>query len=223
MDLQETIRIVRRRGWIVILLALLTAGTGYGFSKMQVRIYQAQVNLSVRPARADWGLGQSVSSLLRSLSRDIATHSFLQKVIDRAELDMTTDDLMDGKTVFVKDEAADFTITINVRDPSEQVAVQMVNTIASLFKEERDAWNSLQDKRDRIDVEIRDTARLASLYSPNTQINVAAGGVLGTIIGVLIVVMLEWLEAGIVRSAEDMERLGIQALGAIPAESGWRH
>lgn len=223
MDLQETIRIVRRRGWIVILLALLTAGTGYGFSKMQVRIYQAQVNLSVRPARADWGLGQSVSSLLRSLSRDIATHSFLQKVIDRAELDMTTDDLMDGKTVFVKDEAADFTITINVRDPSEQVAVQMVNTIASLFKEERDAWNSLQDKRDRIDVEIRDTARLASLYSPNTQINVAAGGVLGTIIGVLIVVMLEWLEAGIVRSAEDMDRLGIQALGAIPAESGWRH
>jgi protein tyrosine kinase modulator len=222
MDLRKAIRIVRRRGWIVILLALLTAGAGYGFSKMQVRIYQAQVNLSVRPARADWGLGQSVSSLLRSLSRDIATHSFLQKVIDRAELDMTTDDLMDGKTVFVKDEAADFTITINVRDPSEQVAVQMVNTIASLFKEERDAWNSLQDKRDRIDVEIRDAARFASLYSPNTQINVAAGGILGTIIGVLIVVVLEWLEAGIVHSAEDMDRLGIQALGAIPAESARR-
>ena len=39
----------------------------------------------------------------------------------------------------------------------------------------------------------------------------------------LIVVVLEWLEAGIVHAAEDMDRLGIQALGAIPAESVWRH
>jgi capsular polysaccharide biosynthesis protein len=54
------------------------------------------------------------------------------------------------------------------------------------------------------------------------MINVAAGGVLGALIGVLIVFILEWLEAGVVRSTEDMDRLGIAALGAIPSQSGWR-
>jgi capsular polysaccharide biosynthesis protein len=222
MELQEYVRIVRRRGWIVVLLAMLTAGAGFGFSRLQVNIYEASVKMTVRPARADWGLGQTVGFLLRSLAGDITTHSFLGQVIDIAQLDMTTDDLLDGRTVFVKDEAADFTITVTVRDPSEQVAIEIVNTIAELFKEKRDAWNSLQDKRDQIDVEIRDKARYASLYSPKTMINVAAGGVLGALIGILIVFILEWLEAGVVRSAEDMDRLGIAALGAIPSQSGWR-
>jgi capsular polysaccharide biosynthesis protein len=222
MELKEYIRIVRRRGWIVLLLAVLTAGAGYAFSKIQITMYEASVKMTVRPARADWGLGQSVSSLLRSLAGDITTHRFLGQVIDRAQLDMTTDDLLDGKTVFVKDEAADFTIMVTVRDPSDQVAVQIVNTIAALFKEERDAWNSLQDKRDRIDVLIRDEARFAGVYAPKWKINVAAGGVLGAVIGVVIVFVLEWLAAGIVHTAEDMDRLGIPALGAIPAETGWR-
>ncbi|MBN1642810.1 MAG: hypothetical protein JXA09_16355 [Anaerolineae bacterium] len=222
MELQGYIRIVRRRAWIVVLLAILTAVAAFGFSRLQTTIYQASVNLTVRPARADWGLGQTVGTLLRSLAGDITTHRFLGRVIDQAQLDTTTDDLLDGKTVFVKDEAADFTITITVRDPSEHVAVEIVNTIATLFKEERDAWNQLQDKRDRIDVEIRDKARFASVYSPKTTINVAAGGVLGALIGVLIVALLEWLQAGVVHNAEDMDRLGIPALGAIPAESGWR-
>lgn len=223
MELKEYIRIVRRRGWIVILLALLTAIAAYGFSKIQPTIYQASVKLTARPARPDWGLQQTVSALLRSLAGDITTHEFMSEVIDRAKLDMTTDDLLDGRTVFVRDEAADFTIMITVRDPSERVAIEIVNTIARRFKEKRDAWNNLQDKRDRIDVETRDEARFASVYSPNTKINVAAGGVLGALTGVLIVAVMEWLEAGVMRSIEDMERLGITALGVIPTESSWRH
>jgi len=223
MELKEYIRIVRRRGWIVILLALLTAIAAYGFSRIQPTIYQASVKLTARPARPDWGLQQTVSALLRSLAGDITTHEFMSEVIDRAKLDMTTDDLLDGRTVFVRDEAADFTIMITVRDPSERVAIEIVNTIARRFKEKRDAWNNLQDKRDRIDVETRDEARFASVYSPNTKINVAAGGVLGALTGVLIVAVMEWLEAGVMRSIEDMERLGITALGVIPTESSWRH
>ena len=206
----------------MILLAILTAGAALAFSKIQTPIYEASVRLTVRPARADNGLTITVGNLLRSLAGDITTHSFLQRVIDQEQLDTTTDDLLDGKTIFVTDEASDFTITISVRDPSQGVAVQMANEIAELFASDREQWNQEQDKRDRIDVEIRDQARFASVYSPKTRINVAAGGVLGALIGVLIVFVLEWLQAGFVRSLQDIDRLGIPALGAIPAESGWR-
>ena len=222
MELQEYIRIVRSRGWIVLLLAVLVAGAAYVFSKTQPTVYEAGVNLTVRPARADWGLSNTVGSLLRSLAGDITTHSFMRKVIDLEQLDTTTDDLLDGKTVFVKDEAADFTISIVVRDPSDRVAVQMVNAIADLFVEQREEWNQVQDKRDRIDVAIRDHAQYAGVYSPKTRINVLAGGVLGALIGTLIVFVMEWLEAACVRSSEDMDRLGVRMLGVIPADSGWR-
>jgi capsular polysaccharide biosynthesis protein len=222
MELKEYIRIVRRRGWIIVLLAVLAAGAAYVFSKAQVPIYEASVNLTVRPARADWGLSNTVGALLRSLAGDITTHSFMRQVIDLEQLDTTTDDLLDGKTVFVKDEAADFTISIVVRDASEHVAVQLVNAIADLFVEQREQWNQVQDKRDRIDVAIRDHARYASVYSPKTKINLLAGAVLGVLLGTVIVAVMEWLEAGVVHSTEDMDRIEIPALGAIPAESGRR-
>ena len=222
MELLDYIRIVRRRGWIIVLLAVLTAGAAYVFSKTQVPIYEASVNLTVRPARADWGLSNTVGALLRSLAGDITTHSFMRQVIDLEQLDTTTDDLLDGKTVFVKDEAADFTVSIVVRDASEHVAVQLVNAIADLFIEQREQWNQVQDKRDRIDVAIRDHARYASVYSPKTKINLLAGAVLGVLLGTVIVAVMEWLDAGVVRSTEDMDRLEIPALGAIPSESGRR-
>jgi capsular polysaccharide biosynthesis protein len=224
MELQEYIRIIRRRWWIVVLLAVMTAAVSFGFSKSGIlpTIFEASVKMTARPARPDWGLGQSVSSLLRSLAGDITTHSFLARVIDQAQLDLTTDDLMDGRTVFVKDEASDFTITVVVRDPSQEVAIEIANTIASLFQQDREAWNQLQDKRDRIDVAIRDEARFASIYSPKAEINTIAGGILGVVVGIALVVVLEWLEARFVRSTEDMERLGISTVGAIPSESSRR-
>jgi len=221
MELKEYIRIIRHRGWIVLLLAVLVAGAGYGFGKMQPTIYQASVRLSVRPVRADWGLGQAVGNLLRSLAGDITTHSFMQEIIDRQQLDTTTDALLDGRTVFVTDEAADFTVTISVRDPYEKVAVNVANAIADLFMEKQDEWNDLQDKRDRIDVQIRDYARYAEVYSPKPKLIAAGGGVLGALLGTLIVFVLEWLEAGVVRRAEDLDRLSIPVMGSIPAESGW--
>ena len=222
MELKEYIRIVRRRGWIVVLLAVLVAGAAFGFGKTMTPIYQASITITVRPARADWGLSNTVGALLRSLAGDIMTHQFFAQVIDRGALDTTTDDLLNGKTLFVKDEASDFTITITVRDPNPKVATDMVNLIADIFKEERVKWNEEQDKRDRIDVEIRDYARNAGLYSPKTKINMAAGGVLGALVGTFIVFVWEWLEAGVIRSLEDVDRLGIPALGAIPVESGRR-
>lgn len=219
MKLQEYFRIVRTRGWIVILLAVMVAGAAAFYSKFHMdEIFQASITVAVRPARPDWGLGQALGGLLRSMAGDITTHQFLSEIIDRGQFDTTTSDLLYTKKLFVKDEASDFTITITVRDPEPDVAVDMVNLIAAYFKDRRDQWNDKQDRSDRIDIEIRDWARDASLYSPNTKINTAAGGVAGGLAGLLIVIVLEWLQASTVRSLEDIDRLDIPALGAIPVQ-----
>ena len=74
-----------------------------------------------------------------------------------------------------------------------------------------------QDKADRVQVSIRDYALPGALHKPKWKINALAGAVFGVLIGGLIVFILEWLEADILRTTEDVEaRTGVAVLGVIP-------
>jgi uncharacterized protein involved in exopolysaccharide biosynthesis len=217
MPFSVYIRIVLRRGWIVIVQAVVAAGVGYLLSEIQTPVYEASVNLSVRPARVDWDLGQSVGALLRSLAGDIQTYSFLQEMVERSQLEgIAADELMDGRRLVVEADPADYTISITVRDPDPDGAVRAANAIAELFQARRQEWNEKQTQEDRIEVEIRDDARRASVYSPRSRLYVAGGGFLGAVAGAALVAILEWREAGRVRSTRDLEQLGLRALAAIP-------
>lgn len=218
MELLDYLRILRRRGWIIILLAVIAAVSAYGFSKTMTPIYRAEIKLNVIPARADWGLSNTAKDLLRNYGINIHSHKTAQKVIDRAQLDMTTYDLL-GK-MNVNPETSDFTILIEAKDPNPDVAIQIVQTAAEVFVEDRREWNAQQDKRDRIEVSIVDDARDAPLYSPKTKLNTLAGGIAGALLGGIIVFFLEWLESSVVRSSKDVERaLGTPVLGTIPVAS----
>jgi non-specific protein-tyrosine kinase len=223
MELREYVRIILRWGWIVAILAMLAAGAAYVVSERRTPIYEASLTVSVRPARANQDLGQSVGTLLRSLAGDITTHSFLEQVIARGQFEgLTTGELLSGKRLLVEVEPADFTISITVRDPDAGRAVRVANEIAALFAAQREEWNEKQNPEVRIDVQIPDYARNADLYSPQSRIYVAAGGVLGAAVGTAIVSVAEWIEAGTIHTLRDLERLDVPVLGAIPSRSGRR-
>jgi len=218
MELLDYLRILRRRGWIIVLFAVVAAVSAYGVSKMLTPIYRAEIKLNVVPARADLGLSSAAKDLLRNYGVNIRSHTLAQKVIDRAQLDMTTYDLL--AKMNVNPETSDFTILIDAKDPNPNVAIQIVQTAAELFVEDRREWNAQQDRRDRIDVSIVDDARDAPLYSPKTKINALAGGIAGALLGGMIVFFLEWLESNVVQTSQDVERtLAVPVLGAIPATS----
>ncbi|MBN1642062.1 MAG: hypothetical protein JXA09_12575 [Anaerolineae bacterium] len=217
MEFHEYVRIVRRRAWIVVVLALLLAGVAYLYGERQTPIYEARLTISVRPARTDLDLGQTVSALLRSLAGDITTHSFLQQVIDRGGFGtLSTDKLLNGKTLFVEAKPGDFAIDVAVRDPDPGIAVGVANEIAALFTAQREAWNEEQDQEDRIALETPDLARNADLSSPSSKVYVAAGGALGASLGAAIAALLEWSEASRVRTWHDVLRLSVPVLGTIP-------
>lgn len=221
MAFHEYWNIVRKRGWIVVLVAVVAAIVALGVSLIMPKTYKATIQLSVNPARADWGLSQATKELLRNYVLNIKTHSMTQQAIDRAQLDMSTYDFL--ADLDVSDDAANLSITIQAesRDPEE--ARLMAQTLADVFVEERRAWNSEQDKTDRIYVEKVDDIRDVPLASPKTKINLLAGAVFGAIIGGLIVFFLEWLQSDILRTASDVEKLaGGTVLGAIPAATSSR-
>ncbi len=224
MELVDYLRILGKRGWIAVLVAVVAAVTAFAVSKVQTPVYSASVKLSVNPARADWGLSNTTKDLLRNYAENIRTHKMAQEVIDRAQLDMDTTTLL-GK-LFVSPAADTFTLQIEARDTDPQVAMTIAQTMAEVFVEDRDAWNQRQDKRDRIEVSILDSVWNLGYqqYSPNTRVNTLAGGLVGLLVGLLVVFFLEWLEQDVIRTDEDIERaVQVTVLGVIPpvaSESG---
>ena len=218
MEISDYIRIVRKRGWIVIVVAAIAAASAFGFSKLQTPIYSASVKLSVVPARAtDWGSNNSLKDLLRNYAENIRTHTMATEVIGRAQLDMDTSTFL--SKLFVQPDSSTFTLELEARDRDPKVAMDMVDTTARVFGEDRDQWNQQQDKRDRIDVKMLDSVYNLGYqqYSPNTKINTLAGGLFGLLVGVLVIFFLEWLEMDTIRTAADVERaIGMPVLGAIP-------
>jgi capsular polysaccharide biosynthesis protein len=221
MEITDYVRILRKRGWIILVVAAIAAASAFGFSKLQTPIYSANVKLSVVPARAtDWGSSNSLKDLLRNYAENIRTHTMSAKVIDRAQLDMDTTTFL--SRLFVNPDSSTFTLELEARDRDPEVAMAMVDTMAKVFAEDREQWNQKQDKRDRIEVKMLDSVYNLGFeqYSPKTRINTMAGGLFGVLVGVLVIFFLEWLETDIIRTSEDVERaVGIAVLGAIPPVS----
>jgi len=215
VEIQAYFKILWKRGWIIILLAAITAVSAYGFSKMQTPEYKGSVTLHFRPARADWGLQNAAKGLLPSYREFITNDTTAAEVIDRLRLDMPKDSLL-AKVTTSADEAT-FAIQIDARDHDPKVAGDIARIFAEVFKEGQDEWNQEQDKRDQVEVYIWNEARIG-LFKPRTKINTLAGGIFGVMLGVVIAFFLEWLESDIVRTAEDVERhVGVAVLGSIPA------
>ncbi len=215
VEIQDYLRILWKRGWIIVLTAVIAAVSAYGFSKMQTPVYKGVSKLHFRPYRADWGLTNAAKEWLPLYRERIQSDQMLREVISRLRLDFDLDTLK-GKIATSADQAT-FSIQIEARDHDPEIAKSIAETLAQVFKEDQDEFNQLQDKRDRLEVSILNDARYY-LFSPRKKINTLAGGIFGVMLGVVIVFFLEWLESDIVRTVEDVERhVGIAVLGSIPA------
>jgi capsular polysaccharide biosynthesis protein len=217
MDLRAYLTILKRRGWIILVTALLAMVLAGALSLVQTKTYRATVRISTVPARPDWSLGSTAKDLLRNFVMNINTHDMANQVISAAHLDMSSYDLLSKLTVSAEPE--NFVIRIDAVDKDPQVAAKIVLTMAQLFVNERTSYYNTQDKQDRIEVKLVDSVIDAPLYRPNIKMNLVAGLALGALIGALIVLLLEWMASDILASPEHVQRAtGLPILGAIPAQ-----
>jgi capsular polysaccharide biosynthesis protein len=220
MTINEYLRILWRRGWILALLAILTAASAFVFSKLQTPIYKSTIYVLVQPARTDFGLTQSAKILLRSYVAWMDTDNRAREVIEAKQLDMEPGTLRSNVTIASDDSR--FVIQIDVKNENGDLANDVARQWAELFIQWRNEENQKQRKEDRVDAIILDEPRYVT-DRPKTAINTVAGGVLGLLVGGVIVFILEYLESAVIRSATDVERqFSLPVLGAIPATEGAR-
>jgi len=218
MNIQDYLRIVRRRGWIVVLAVVLAGVAAFGVSMLQKEMYRATVQVSIVPARPDWGLGNTAKDLMRNFAINIQTPEVAQRVIERAQLDQNPYTYL--SMVKVTPDSSTFMIKIEARDQDPKVAKLMAITLADEFVYERTAYYAQQDKQNRIEVKIVSRAIGADKYQPKPLLNAVAGTVLGLLFGIAVVLLLTWMESGYLRTSESVERtLALPVLGAIPVSA----
>lgn len=213
MTLGDYGRLLLRRGWIIVLAIALTAGAAYVFSRLQTRIYRATQEVALNPARNDLGLQQTMEQRMASYAAYIDTNRRAAIVIDTLKLDMTPEQLAGNVTVTPDLNTLRLNIDVDMTDG--ELAKQISTAYAQVFLQWLTETNEPLRIEDRVYGELNDDAKYG-LFRPNTTINVAAGALLGVILGGLIVFALEFAEAGIVNARRDVERAGLNLMAALP-------
>jgi capsular polysaccharide biosynthesis protein len=215
MELADYIRILRKRWWIIAVAIVLTAGSAFVFSKLQHPEYTSTAEIVIEPARPDWGLTQSAKLLLRTYMTVADSYSWAQEVIEEMELPMTPEQLRGNAYFAAEDDRNVIKLEVEAYDGDQ--ANDIARTWAQLLVQWRDSQNQRQRKEDRVYAYLRDQPRYVQSW-PKTKIVTAAGGIFGLVIAGVVIFFLEWLEAGVIRTPQDLERrLNLTVMGAIPS------
>ncbi len=216
MELSDYARIVRQRGWLILLLMALTAAAAFGFSRVQTEVYQSNLRMLVLPSRTDFGQAQAAKELLRSYEQWLRSSYRAQAVIDELQLDMTAPALLSDMRA--ASDNSSFVIDLTVENTDPDLANDITRTWGNQLIQWQNANNDKLRKEDRITIEFLDDPQ-AGLDRPNTMVNTAAGAVFGLLLGILIIFLLEWIASGVLRRSDDVERyLDIPVVGSIPQE-----
>src|SRR5690606_4397618 len=126
MNLLDYGRIILRRGWIAILLAVIAAVGAFGFSKIVTPVYRGTQTVLLVPSRSDLGLTEAALRLINSRQAYLNSTIVAQEIINDLQLDMDPSYLL-GKTTIVPNRDS-LAIQIDV-DLPEQHTNQIYNIV----------------------------------------------------------------------------------------------
>jgi len=213
MNLVDYIRILVRRGWIMILLAVITAAGGYLFSQQQTPVYRASQKVLMVPSRSDFGLIEAMIRQLNSRVAYLQSELVANQVIDTLQLDMEPAFLNSRATIAADQLSLLIQIDVDLEDGN--LANDVARTWGSLLVQYQNDLNQQARREDRIQAQLQDNPRFYQLR-PNTTVNTLVGGVVGFFLGGIIIFVLEYLESSMVRRREDLEANGLPVLASVP-------
>jgi capsular polysaccharide biosynthesis protein len=216
ISLQDIFKTIKKRLVMIIVITLaatmVSALVTYFFITPQ---YEASTQILVNQAsdaQSQYNLNQIQTNVqyINTYSVIIESPTVLKSVIDKLNLDMTTNDLKNILTVNSEQNSQVFTVAVQDADPTQ--AVKIANTIASVFKDKVPKLMNVNN------VSILSKAQLsndASPVSPKPKLNMAIAFVVGLMVSIGIAFLLEYLD-NTVKTEEDIESfLELPFLGAI--------
>ncbi|MEM9951859.1 MAG: hypothetical protein AAF846_09680 [Chloroflexota bacterium] len=222
MNLLEYGRIILRRGWIAILLAILAAVAAYGFSQIVTPVYRGTQTVLLVPVRSDLGLTEAALRLINARQAYLNSSLRAEDIINDLQLDMSPLQLLGDTTITTIRDSIAIRIDVDLEANSDQEAGVLIGPIVAAWSQElidhQNELNQSARQEDRIQPRIQDNPQVF-LLEPNTRIYTIIGAVGGLFLGVVIIFILEYLESNILRRREDIENaLNMKVLATVPSE-----
>ena len=205
VDLREYFGIVKKRFWIVALITIIAVVVSGVISFFMLNpVYEAKSTLIVNTEKNEetqmiTGDQFNVTQKLAvTYGEIIKSRAVLEDVIKNLKLDNEYEELANNVTVSpVKDTQI---ISISVQDTNKQKARDIANEIPKVFEKEAKRITKAND------VQVIDKATLPkNPIKPNKVMNVLIAFVLGTMIGLFVVFLIEYLDIKM-KTPQDIEK-----------------
>jgi capsular polysaccharide biosynthesis protein len=214
---RDYLAVLRRRWWIVPLVALVAVTGAWLVSRGQAPQFRSTTRLLVTPGRPDLGQQLTVEKQLRPMAQRVKTTD-LARLVDEAErLDLGAEQILSRvRAEAVIDQGF---VQIDVDDSDPRRAERIAGAFAQLFAQQHAAADVGRPQAERLNVEVLDRPSPASQVWPRTSALLLAAGLIGLLGGILLAFGIEYMDDTL-KTADDIQRLlGLSTLGRIPRVS----
>lgn len=215
MQLQDYIHIIRKRWWIIGLVALSAAVAAYVISLFQTPLFRVHSEWNARINRIDSGAALGGANfVMASYRNSVFNPDKLQAISDQLGLDRSGSAMMEYVTVQSQPNDMKFVIEVEYYTVGE--AQRIASAVGDALNAEVVEANRTAEGQDRLILKPTLSPQFVS-YSPNKRINTLAGAILGLIVGLLLAFVLEYMDDTL-KSAADVERFAnLVTIGSIPS------
>ena len=195
---------------------ILSIGIAIGISfYLLTPLYQANtqilVNQNSGPEEVySWQTTETDLRLINTYNVIITSPVILTPVIEELKLNMTPGQLMNQ--ISVSSESESKVVNIGVLNSDPELAVNISNTVAEVFKEQIPKLMSVDN------ITILSVAKLSDIpnpVKPNKTLNIAIGAIIGFMLGIGVAILLEILDATVKNESDIEELIGLPVIGVV--------
>jgi capsular exopolysaccharide synthesis family protein len=215
VSLQDILLVIRRRLWVISVVAVVLAGAAVGFSMAQTPVYEASTKILVGQERGvtiDPNYAYGLQQLTQTMVGGVSSRPVAKAVIRQENLRMTTEEFLSHLSAEQEPETQ--WIQVHYTDSSPERAQRLANAVGDVFSKQVSEVNS---GATAITVTVWERAVVPDApVAPNPVRNGLLALALGLFIGVGLAFVLEYRDDRW-NSPEEMERVsGAPTFGIIP-------
>src|SRR5215207_4059524 len=221
VSLRDILLVIRRRLWIISVVAVVLAGAAVGFSMAQTPVYEASIKILVGQERGitqDPNYAYGLQQLTQTMVGAVSSRPVAKAVIRQENLQMTTEEFLSHLSA--EQEPATQWIHVNYRDSSPERAARVANAVGEVFSKQ---VSEVSPSASGITATVWERAVVPDAsVSPNPVRNGLLALALGLLLGIGLAFLLEYLDDSW-KSPEEMEQVsGAPTFGSIPMFKGYK-
>jgi capsular polysaccharide biosynthesis protein len=215
---QRILQTLRKRVWTIVLVAVLTAGSALGFSLLQTPTYEASVRILVgQEITGNTNLGVANVSDLQELALTVAkavpTTPIAETVVERLDLqDKSAEEVL--RNISAEADPGTMFVNVSYKDSDPERAQLIANTIGKVLSQK---ISEVSVGANAITATVWEPADLPGTpVSPDPVRDAIIALVLGSLLGVVLAFLLEYVSDSWHSRDEVEEVSGVPTLGVVP-------